>query len=228
GCGGTIAKLVSDGAQVYLITATKGEKSRFNLSSDERGDLGEIRSAELKKAAEKLGIKEFFELNYPDGELKDVSKEELTEKIKAISSRLEADIMITFEPLGLNSHPDHMAISRAATRAFDELTDNVNSTLKRLYYLAIPRSWLGAAKIIVNFRRKLKYHGTPDAEITNIIDISLYGEKKKEAWRCYVSQFRDFKGIRKYVGKKFFDKEHFIIARSTEDDANKKSGDTLS
>ena len=227
GCGGTIAKLASDGVEVFLITATKGEKSRFKISIEENAELGSVRSIELKRAARTLGIKKSFQLDYPDGGLKDVDGTTLTDKIKEIILKIDPNIIITFEPGGLNGHPDHIAISRAASRAFDDLTTKVStkaSRLMRLYYLAIPRSWLGPAKFIVNFRRKLKYHGTADSEITNIIDISPFAEKKKEAWRCYTSQFRDFKGVRKYIGKKFFEKEHFIMARSTDGEPAKEDG----
>jgi len=69
GFGGTLAKYGAEGIDTYLVTATRGECGRFGPRG-ERGDpveVGRLREAELRAAAEVLGIGEVSILGYPDG-----------------------------------------------------------------------------------------------------------------------------------------------------------------
>ena len=67
-CGGTIARLVSEGRDVFYVLVTSG-----NRGSHEAGmtmeRLGEIRENEQRHAAEVLGVREVAFLGYNDGEV---------------------------------------------------------------------------------------------------------------------------------------------------------------
>src|ERR1700687_5904922 len=64
GVGGTLAKYASEGTDVFLLTATRGDRGRFR--SHRPGDaehpgplaLANIREAELRAAASVLGVRE--------------------------------------------------------------------------------------------------------------------------------------------------------------------------
>ena len=75
GVGGTLAKYVSEGVEVFLVTATRGDSGRYRgLRSDDpqhpgRLALANIRERELRAAASTLGVREVSILNYQDQQL---------------------------------------------------------------------------------------------------------------------------------------------------------------
>src|SRR6266536_2003692 len=70
-CGGTLARLADSGVRVILMCASRGESGSISdpaLVPD--GDLGAVRTGELREAAEVLGIAEMIILDHPDGDLR--------------------------------------------------------------------------------------------------------------------------------------------------------------
>src|SRR5499427_2195061 len=75
GMGGMLAKYASEGVDVFLLTATRGDAGRYR--GHRQGDpqhpgsseLGKIREGELRAAASKLGIREVSLLDYHDQQL---------------------------------------------------------------------------------------------------------------------------------------------------------------
>ncbi|MGE5664394.1 MAG: PIG-L deacetylase family protein, partial [Deltaproteobacteria bacterium] len=58
GPGGTIARYAGEGAEVTLVTATRGEAGMLgDPPVTDRAHLGETRSAELRRAAAVLGAR---------------------------------------------------------------------------------------------------------------------------------------------------------------------------
>ncbi len=72
GVGGTLAKYASEGVDVFLVTATRGDRGRFRGypvdDPQHPGSLAlaNIREAELRAAASSLGVREVSILNYGD------------------------------------------------------------------------------------------------------------------------------------------------------------------
>src|SRR5690242_19551692 len=77
GFGGTLAKYAAEGVGVSLVTATRGERGRFGALG--RGadpvEVGHVREAELRAAADVLGIREVTLLGFPDAALDQVDPE---------------------------------------------------------------------------------------------------------------------------------------------------------
>ena len=78
GTGGALAKCAADGVSTYLVTATRGERGRFGDSKESPGPeiVGRAREAELRAAAEVLGLEDVRFLDYPDGALDKVDAAE--------------------------------------------------------------------------------------------------------------------------------------------------------
>lgn len=115
-CGGTIAKLINKGYNVYQIIATNNEKGTYTLPREVL--VEKSREEEAKKAAEFLGLKEVLFLNYKDGELSDVPVNILREKIMKYIRKNKIDILFTWDPFAhFEPHPDHRQISIAALEA---------------------------------------------------------------------------------------------------------------
>ena len=66
--GGTLARWAEAGADVWVLITTRGEKGSHDPDAD-LDELARTRVDETAKAAELLGIRDHFHLDYPDGAL---------------------------------------------------------------------------------------------------------------------------------------------------------------
>jgi LmbE family N-acetylglucosaminyl deacetylase len=116
--GGTLAKYAADGAEIMVVSATRGDAGQIrDARAATRRTLGTVRERELRLACERLGVRHAFCLDYRDGTLKDVEPEALTRDITRIVREFRPDAVITFGPDGAYGHPDHIAIGAATTAA---------------------------------------------------------------------------------------------------------------
>jgi LmbE family N-acetylglucosaminyl deacetylase len=180
--GGTTAKYTERGVSVDLICATRGEKGT-RLDVPPEVDISIVREAGLRAAAAVTGIREIYLLGYMDGCLEKVDTGEIASRILNIMRHVQPEIVITFGPDGISGHPDHKAISNAATLAFDMSTE-AGTGPRKLYYVTIPESVLtdlGGENANGVMTR-------PDDEVTAIIDISGHLDTKIRALQAHSSQ----------------------------------------
>src|SRR4026208_548174 len=106
-CGGTLARLADAGAQGVLLCAPRGNAGSVcdpPLGPD--GNLGAVRTRELREAAAVLGIAEVIVMDHPDGELRWDDVPELHAEIVSTIERHRPDAIITFAEDGLYWHLD--------------------------------------------------------------------------------------------------------------------------
>lgn len=189
--GGTIAKLAKSDWKVKLITATKGEKGQLGdppICTKE--NLGKTRERELKNAAKILGIETIEFLGLIDGALQD-HVADLEKRILAILIEEVPDVAITFDRYGGSNHPDHKAMSVAATKSFKKYVATSKKHV-RLYHTAVPRSYLKKyEKTGLSYNAFGKMKGTPDENITTIVDIKNTYFLKVKALRSHKTQKKD-------------------------------------
>src|SRR6516162_9109835 len=119
GFGGTLARYAAEGVDTYLVTATRGEAGRFGAQgkSGDPAEVGRVREAELRAAADVLGIREVSILRYPDGTVDQVPSALALRDLVAHIRRIQPDVIVTFGPDGGYGHPDHIAISQFTVAA---------------------------------------------------------------------------------------------------------------
>jgi LmbE family N-acetylglucosaminyl deacetylase len=204
GVSGTVAKYVNQDIPVDLITATKGEKGT-RVDMPDNTDTATVREAELRAAAAIIGIRAIHFLGYIDGELDKADPDEVTRKVLAIMRRLQPEVVITFAPDGITGHPDHVAISAAATRAF-ELYRQKAGGQPRLYYHILADSAVPDAS-------EMGVTTHPDEQVTTAIDVSDYLDIKIKAVAAHRSQqdARDFvEMLKESVDSPVAAEEHFL------------------
>ena len=193
---GTISHLTRNGVEAKLITATRGEAGMLGdppLAT--RKTLGKVREAELKEAAKISGISQIFFLDYIDGTLKDIPTKELVGRILPIMKKEQPDIVITFEKNGISMHPDHIAISKAATEAFRKYMRGAKHHV-RLYHVCLPESHLHIHQEAgYRYEHFGKMEGTPDHEISTIVDITHVYEVKVKAMKKHKTQKKDYEAL---------------------------------
>ena len=130
--GGTLAKYAHEGAEVFLLTATKGEAG---IPGKSGADAAAIREVELRRACAELGVNPPLFLNFLDGELANTPEESGVQRLLEQVRQIQPDVIITFGPDGISGHPDHLAIHRWTTLAFEQLSRQPGGP-RRLYYIA--------------------------------------------------------------------------------------------
>jgi LmbE family N-acetylglucosaminyl deacetylase len=210
GVGGTLAKYASEGVEVFLLTATRGDRGRFRgrpLDDPQHPGpeaLARIREGELRAAASALGVREVIILDYHDQHLDRANPREAVTTIAGHIRRIRPDVVVTFGPDGAYGHPDHIAISQFATAATVAAADPEFSgdgiqaaephAVSKLYYIAWPESawkaYQAAFRKLVSTVDGIERQAIPwpDWAITTEIDTRSFWSTVWKAISCHESQ----------------------------------------
>jgi LmbE family N-acetylglucosaminyl deacetylase len=162
GMGGTLALYAQRGAEVHLICATRGEVGTVDAEHMHGfSSIAELREGELRCAAENLGLKGVYFLDYRDSGMAGTADNEHPQALAAAPlERVVADItqyirqlcpqvILTFDPIGGYRHPDHIKVHQATVQAFfaagdPDLYPSANPVYqpKKLYYHTFSRQFL--------------------------------------------------------------------------------------
>ncbi len=147
GTGGALARYASEGVEIHVVCATRGELGRFGNAVEKPAPevVGRAREAELRAAAAVLGTSEVNFLGYVDRSLDAADPLEAQSRIASHIRRVRPHVVITFAPDGAYGHPDHIAISQFATGAVVAAADAQFAipdcgypahSVSKLYYIA--------------------------------------------------------------------------------------------
>ena len=118
---GMMAAAVDRGDRVVCISATAGERGTSDPEAWPPARLGALRRREAAAAMAVLGVTEHDILGYPDGGLPTVDHEAGVARMAELISEVEPDVIVTFGPDGTTFHPDHIAVHRWVTTAWERL-----------------------------------------------------------------------------------------------------------
>ena len=215
---GMLARYASNGSQVVLVSATRGEVGEISMPSlATPGSLGQVRTAELVKACAILGIDPPRFLGYRDSGMKgsaanddkrcfiQARPEEATGKIVAVIREIKPHIVVTFEPFGWYGHPDHIAASKYTTAAYDvagnpDVYPETGAPWQpqRLFYAIAPRSGFKAMRDILQSAgidvsdfdgMDLDSPDPLEAQVTHALDVFPEIGLKRQAMGSHLTQF---------------------------------------
>ncbi len=113
--GGTIAKLIAEGYTGYLIRTSNDEMDSYDLS---QGQTVAANEADNRRMAEKLGIKQVFDLNYRNHSMDDVSRVEMRARLIFLIRLLKIDTIFSYDPWGhYEENPDHYVTAQCVEAA---------------------------------------------------------------------------------------------------------------
>jgi len=113
--GGTIAKLLKEGAKGYFIRTSNDEKDSFDLSLGETVLANERDTADMIRV---LGLEKVFDLSYRNHLMDDVGPGELRARLIFLFRLLKVDIVFSYDPWGhYEENPDHYVTARAVEAA---------------------------------------------------------------------------------------------------------------
>ena len=202
GLGSTMARYSMEGAETYLVCATHGERGWFDSEGPDPGfeEVARIREAELRCAADYLGLHEVCFLDYIDGDVDQVEPQEIIAKIAAHIRRIRPQVVVTFPPDGVYGHPDHIALSQFTNAALVCAADasfagnEPPHRVSKFYYMVDSLAVVDVANeafggISIDVDGVTRHHvGWPDWEITTRLDNIRYMDKVRDAIHCHKSQ----------------------------------------
>ena len=220
GMGGTLALYAQRGVEVNLVCATRGEVGDVPEGMlDGYASVADLREHELMEAARILGIKNVDFLDYrdsgmpgsPDNQhpqaLAAAALDEVAGKVVSYIRKYKPQIVLTFDPIGGYRHPDHIAIQRAAEKAFYAADDPAfypgkypAFSPKKLYFHTMPKGMLRFGIFLMKLigRDPHKFGRNGDIDLAEIASVSFpvnavinylpVAELREQAAACHASQ----------------------------------------
>ena len=116
---GVMSAAADRGQRVVCVSATAGEHGTADPQTWPPLRLGRRRTWEAAAAMAALGVADHRILGFPDGALADHDEEGLA-AIGRLLDDVQPDTILTFGPDGITFHPDHVAVSRWVTAAWEQ------------------------------------------------------------------------------------------------------------
>jgi N-acetyl-1-D-myo-inositol-2-amino-2-deoxy-alpha-D-glucopyranoside deacetylase len=193
GCGSVLARAAAAGDETAVLCATRGEAGESRVSSD---DLAALRESELRAAAAILGVSTVRLLHHDDsgmaGELEPstlaaADPARVAAEVRAVIDELRPDVVVTLD--ASDGHRDHAVIRDATLAAVDAARHRPAAT----YLWCLARSSMArwarhAAGDRTDAYLALGELGTPDEDITTVVDVTAHLPVRWEAIRAHASQ----------------------------------------
>ena len=214
--GATMALYADRGAQVTLVTCTRGEEGEVlvpglsHLASTEQDLLGSHRETELALAMKALGISDYRFLGAPSTKFRDsgmmgteannrpdvfwqAGLDTAAKILVEVIEEVKPHILITYDEIGGYGHPDHIQAHRVAMRASELSTWQI----QKIYWNTIPKS------VIAQGMEKMKEIGSDffgaesiddvpfakdDEFVTTLINGAAYVDSKMAAMKAHETQ----------------------------------------
>jgi LmbE family N-acetylglucosaminyl deacetylase len=164
---GLMATAVRNGQRVVDVTATRGEGGSMDEERWPPESMGEVRTKELLRSLEILGVREHRFLDGPvDVDMQEHLDEAGAEQVRAIVQEIDPDTLLTFGPDGMTGHQGHKDVSRWTTAAFRE----VAKPTARLFYATQTPAFL--AEVVPDLEQfDIFLPGTPP--VTDPADLTV-------------------------------------------------------
>ena len=175
--GGTVARFVAEGHDVYEVITTNNERGSFELDASTL--VAQSRDREAREAARILGKKDLFFLEYPDGFLADFPLNEIREKFMRLIRRLKPTTIMTFDPWApFETHPDHRVVATAAMEAAG------------FAHMPLFHPELRAAGLEPHLVTDYYYFAKHPERANHVVDITPFIDKKIDALCAHDSQMK--------------------------------------
>ena len=238
--GATMALYAARGAEVTLVTCTRGEEGEVlvpglsHLASSHEDTLGTHREIELANAMIALGVSDYrFLGNYRDSGMMgsptnsgesvfwQADLDEAAQLLATIIDEVQPHILITYDEIGGYGHPDHIKAHLVSMRA----SEISRWQIQKIYWNTMPKSVI-AAGIAAMKAVGSDFFGTDnvddipfakdDSFVTTLIDGNEYVEAKMEAMKAHATQIAldgPFFALSNNLGLQIWGHEYYTLVR---------------
>jgi LmbE family N-acetylglucosaminyl deacetylase len=175
-CCGTVAKLLDEGYTGYMIRATNDD---MGDDAGEPGTIGENVLRNEREVAEQtrvMGLQRDFALNYSNHRMSDISRNELIYRLIFLFRFLKVDTVFSYDPWAHDEeNPDHYVLGHCVEAAcwmagrVHDYPEQIAAGLE--------------ARAVTD-----KYYYARHPDITRVVDIAPYVDKKIDANICNVAE----------------------------------------
>jgi LmbE family N-acetylglucosaminyl deacetylase len=176
GCGGTAARMVQEGSEVYIAIMGEGMTSRHQQREGADAKQLKVLQEHAHAAARKIGAKDVFLQRLPDNRLDSVPLLEVVKLVESLIEKLQPQVIYTHHPGDLNV--DHGVIHRAVLTATRPMA---GQCVREIYAFEVPSSTEWAFSSV-----------QPVFRPNVFVDISATLETKIAAMACYETEARPF------------------------------------
>ena len=214
--GATMALYAALGADVTLVTCTRGEEGEVlvkdleHLAAHNTDSLGDHRVEELALAMKALGISDHRflgegRIKYRDSGMMGTEPnnrpdvfwqanfDEATDDLVKVIEEVKPHVLITYDEIGGYGHPDHIQAHRVAMSAAEKSVWNI----QKIYWNVMPKSVIqegidAMKKIGSDFFGAESAEDLPfakdDSFVHAMVDGNAYVEQKMDAMRAHATQ----------------------------------------
>jgi len=207
GCGGTIAKKVSEGYEVLIVIMTDGRYAYskvFGIDVDPTPEeLEEIRKVEVRRATRILGLREenLIFLDFEDGTLEENGEEAEKEVTKILKGHRPVEVYYVYEK---DFHPDHRATCRIVGNSIK------NARLHTMQYKYSISLRYGRIGMLMQTLLSLLRHNTSHVDISDFLHLKEAAIKEFRSEVSIISERQQRPIVKNY--KRFLrNKEIFFI-----------------
>ena len=214
--GATMALYAALGADVTLVTCTRGEEGEVlvkdleHLAAHNTDSLGDHRVEELAVAMKALGISDHRflgegRIKYRDSGMMGTEPnnrpdvfwqanfDDATHDLVKVIEEVKPHILITYDEIGGYGHPDHIQAHRVAMSAAEKSAWNI----QKIYWNVMPKSVIQEG---IDAMKKIgsDFFGAESAEelpfakddsfVHAMVDGNAYVEQKMDAMRAHATQ----------------------------------------
>ena len=233
--GGILARYADEGVRTVLVTCTSGElgDGPGGVKPGEPGHTPQAvvaaRRTELEASCAALGVAHLELLGYHDSGMMGWPQNDAPDafwhvdvhaagaRLGALMERYRPQVVVTYDENGFYGHPDHIQAHRITVAALAS-----TNAVDKLYYPAVP------ASAIPRLAELLSEHGlevpaeiedapfgTPDEQISAVVDVSAVTDRKYDSLAAHASQSDNifFLTMGRQVFGAVFKEEAFVRAQ---------------
>jgi len=219
---GTVMGLKAAGHEVTLVCLTRGEKGNAaQIPSEE--ELARLRTAEMQRSAELLGVNQLIQLDYADGGINALGMDSLKSVVYALIQKNKPDVLLSYDSkVGLYGHSDHQLTGKAVEEVFLGYRGTTDFAPKQLFQVTLSKKQIEVAlKLSAGFQKnypKDPEKGLPAPDFS--IGTQAYFSRTLKVMQAHQTQKKVLQDLMPYhdqvpewIYSRIFDREYFREVR---------------
>lgn len=218
GCGSLLLHAAAAGFSTAVLCATRGDAGQAPAGSGlGPAELADVREAELRQAADLLGVARVDVLGFGDSGMNGAAAgstlvgapfERVVEEVTAQVADFRPDVLVTLD--ASDGHRDHARIRDAAVEAARAVG------VPRVYLHCLPRALMArwAAQMVLDrpgtehLAAGVAALGTPEEDVTTVLDTTGFLAVREAALKVHASQESPFDRLPDDLRRAFLTAEH--------------------